>query len=75
MRRVRSSNTEHQARRRKDSVVRTQYRRAQPADAFGAVSFRLAHAHSWPPPPYLRFTCTERMLPLSKLTEQPMSKS
>ncbi len=34
-----SRNTQNQARCRKDAVVRTQYRRTQPSDVSGAVSF------------------------------------
>jgi hypothetical protein len=36
---MRRRDTQHQTRGRKDTVVRTQYRRAQPADMFGAMPF------------------------------------
>ena len=39
---MRSRNTQYETRCRNDAVVRAQYRRAQPADAFGAVSFLVA---------------------------------
>jgi hypothetical protein len=42
---MRRRDTEHQARRRKDPVVGAQHRRAQPADACGAVLFRLGLRH------------------------------
>ena len=43
--RIRGCNTEHQTRRRKDTVIRAQYRCAQPPDAAGAMSFHLAYRH------------------------------
>src|ERR1700722_15534609 len=44
---MRSRDTQYETRCRKDAVVRAQYRRAQPADAFCAVSFFAAHWHFW----------------------------
>ena len=47
--RFRGGDPHDQARRRHDAVVRAQHRGAQPADASGAVSFRVADGDLWLP--------------------------
>ena len=64
-RRLRCCYADHKTRRRHDAVVRSQHRRAQPADAFVAVSLAVGHGHI----PY--YIWREPFLPTNFVTRWP----